>query len=237
MSYKEKLNKKTKRKKNHKNLSIVQGTLLVVVFLISGCKREEISWNTKDAKSNSSENQQAETDWQNVTDYDGENDHGGENDHDDENDQKDTQVEQIDRADLCYVYVCGEVNEPGVYTLLEGSRAFEAIEMAGGLSELAATDYINQAELIKDGMKLEIPTKEEADVLEETIKSEQGGLVNINTASKDALMSIPGIGEGRAQAILDYREKSGEFLSLDDLLKVDGIKQGIYDKMKDHITL
>ena len=231
MSYKEKLNKKTKRKKNHKNLSIVQGTLLVVVFLISGCKREEISWNTKDAKSNSSENQQAETDWQNVTDYD------GENDHDDENDQKDTRVEQIDRADLCYVYVCGEVNEPGVYTLLEGSRAFEAIEMAGGLSELAATDYINQAELIKDGMKLEIPTKEEADVLEETIKSEQGGLVNINTASKDALMSIPGIGEGRAQAILDYREKSGGFLSLDDLLKVDGIKQGIYDKMKDHITL
>lgn len=132
----------------------------------------------------------------------------------------------------CYVYICGQVNKPGVYALREDDRVFMAIELAGGLTQDAAVNFINQAEVITDGMKIEIPTVEEADLLEKGKSQKEAGLVNINLASKEELMTLPGIGEGRATAIIKYRDSCGGFKTPEDLLKVDGIKQGIYEKMK-----
>jgi len=137
----------------------------------------------------------------------------------------------------CYVYICGQVNRPGVYALREGDRVFVAIELAGGLTQDAAVDFMNQAEVITDGMKIEIPTVEEADLLEKEIFQKEAGLVNINLATKEELMTLPGIGEGRATAIIEYRDSCGGFKTPEDLLKVDGIKQGIYEKMKALVTI
>ena len=133
---------------------------------------------------------------------------------------------------VCYVYVCGEVKKPGVYKFPEESRVFEAIEAAGGYTSIAAENYINQAEMIVDGMKLAVPSKEALSVLEEKNNQENSNLVDINKAEKEKLMTLPGIGEGRAEAIMKYREENGAFQSPEDLLKVDGIKQGIFDKLK-----
>lgn len=137
----------------------------------------------------------------------------------------------------CYVYICGQVNRPGVYALREGDRVFVAIELAGGLTQDAAVDFMNQAEVITDGMKIEIPTVEEANLLEKEIFQKEAGLVNINLATKEELMTLPGIGEGRATAIIEYRDSCGGFKTPEDLLKVDGIKQGIYEKMKALVTI
>ena len=81
-------------------------------------------------------------------------------------------------------------------------------------------------------MKLAVPSKEELSVLEEKNNQENSNLVDINKAEKEKLMTLPGIGEGRAEAIMKYREENGAFQSPEDLLKVDGIKQGIFDKLK-----
>ena len=137
----------------------------------------------------------------------------------------------------CYVYICGQVNRPGVYALKEDDRVFVAIELAGGLTQDAAVNFINQAEVISDGMKIEIPTVEEAALLEKGISQKEAGLVNINLASKEELMTLPGIGERRATAIVEYRDSCGGFKTPEDLLKVDGIKQGIYEKMKALVTV
>ncbi|MEG1742210.1 MAG: helix-hairpin-helix domain-containing protein, partial [Acetivibrio sp.] len=77
-------------------------------------------------------------------------------------------------------------------------------------------------------------SKETADVLE---PSESDGKVNINTASKAELMTLTGIGEAKAEAILSYREKNGTYGSLEDLMKIEGIKSGVYNKIKDYIKL
>ncbi len=156
-------------------------------------------------------------------------------------------VEKSEEELLLYIYVCGEVSVPGVYTLPEGSRVCDLFEAAGGFTEEAATDYWNQARLLVDGEMIYVPTKEEANeriqggeaVLE---KSTQGdnhldGKVNINTASKTILMEIPGIGEKKADAIIEYREANGSFSSIEDVKKVEGIKDGVYEKMKEYIVI
>lgn len=136
-----------------------------------------------------------------------------------------------------YVYVCGAVAVEGVYELPEGSRAFEAIAKAGGFREDAATSYINQAEILKDEMQLYIPTTEEVmqDIAEK--KSEEDGKVNLNTASREELMSLPGVGESKADSILKYREENGGFQTIEDIMQISGIKEGLFNKIKDYVTV
>lgn len=143
-----------------------------------------------------------------------------------------------------YVYVCGQVKTPGVYSLPEGSRVYDAFTAAGGLTEVAAKDYWNQARLLVDGEMIYIPTLEEAkerqagDMSTEPLNLEaDDGKVNINTASKEELMTIPGIGEAKAASIVAYREKNGPFASLEELMQVEGIKDGVFSKMKDYIKI
>lgn len=148
-----------------------------------------------------------------------------------------------------YIYVCGAVELPGVYSLRQGSRLYEAIELAGGLTGDADENCLNMARQITDGEQVVILTQEEATLLKETGKypvlesgqqetsGSSSGLVNINTATIAELTTVSGIGEGRAQAIIDYREQNGSFGSIEDIKKVDGIKDGLFSKIKDKITV
>lgn len=136
-------------------------------------------------------------------------------------------------AEIC-VYVCGAVNAPGVYTLPAGSRVYEAVRMAGGLSDEADERAVNQAELLTDGRQVTIPTKAEV------LKGEEGaagGPVNINTAGVSELMRLSGVGESRAKDIIAYRKEHGAFSVPEDIMKVPGIKEAVFEKIKDDITV
>ena len=240
--------------------------------------------------------------------------------------QKEQQTDR-EKLQICYVHVCGAVNQPGVYELTADSRLFEAIQMAGGLTEEAADQTLNQAEVIEDGSKIYVPTKEEvkagmdnggtlvqnednaekagstsdgkidintaaknglfeaiqmagglteeaadqtlnqAEVIEDGSKiyvptkeevkagmdnggtlvqnednaekagSTSDGKIDINTAAKNELMTLSGIGEAKADAIVRYREEHGAFQKIEDLMEVEGIKEGVFQKVKDQIKI
>lgn len=160
-----------------------------------------------------------------------------------EEESEGTEYDEIEETDIIYIHVCGQVVNPGVYELDGESRVYEAIHMAGGMTETAARDYVNQAESLRDGQKIYIPSEkevEQGEVQRKSISSytdEGEKKVNINTADKEELMSLSGIGEKRAEAILIYRQVKGAFVNAEELMQVDGINQGIYDKIKDQITV
>lgn len=144
---------------------------------------------------------------------------------------------------ICYVYICGAVMQPGVYAMPEGSRIFEVIREAGGLTEEADDTFVNQAELVTDGMMIRIYTTEEAKSLEAgTVSTTAGGTQNdgridINMASAAELMALPGIGSAKAEAIVTYREENGAFSCIEDLMNIPGIKEGIFRQLKEHIKV
>lgn len=151
-------------------------------------------------------------------------------------------LENMPENVMCYVYICGAVRQPGVYMLPEGSRIYEVIQEAGGLSEDADVTLVNQAEAVTDGMMIRIYTIEEAETLlktNEVSESGQGkdGKIDINTATAAEIMTLPGIGSSKANAIIAYRETYGAFSCIEDLMKVPGIKDGIFQQMKEHIKV
>lgn len=147
--------------------------------------------------------------------------------------------EELTQADTIFVYVCGAVCNPGVYELPADSRAYEAVEQAGGMSGEAAGTVVNLAEILTDGQKLQIPFQGEVSDAQISDNEEivTDSRVNINTASLEELMTLKGIGQTRAEQILEYREKQGSFVSPEAIMNVDGIKQGTYDKIKDNIKV
>ncbi|MBE5971258.1 MAG: hypothetical protein E7246_01865 [Lachnoclostridium sp.] len=138
---------------------------------------------------------------------------------------------------MIYVHICGEVNKPGVYELPEGSRIFEAVEAAGGFTEEAAEASLNLAQVISDEAQIVILTMEEAEEKARMEREQAAGIVNINTASKEQLMTLTGIGESRAEDIIRYRSESGGFQSIEEIMNVPGIKESAYLKIKDSITV
>lgn len=154
-----------------------------------------------------------------------------------------TAAEATEAEDLIYVYICGQVKKPGVYQVHADDRVFVAIELAGGLTEEADVSGVNQAQKLSDGQMIYVPAEGESvsslengtsQIAQEALNA---GLVNINTADLEGLMSLPGIGEGKAQSILQYRQEHGSFQSIDEIMNVNGIKEGIYKKFKDKITV
>ncbi len=135
----------------------------------------------------------------------------------------------------CFVQVSGAVNSPGVYELSGEPRIFHAILMAGGLREDADVSNLNQAEKISDGQKIVIKTRDEAAM--EAAVSADDGKVNINTADARTLMTLPGIGESKANSIIKYRESKGSFNSIEDIKNISGIKDGVYNKIADSIKV
>ena len=147
---------------------------------------------------------------------------------------REQQTEQMsEETDTIFVYVCGAVVCEGVYELPQGARAYEAVEMAGGFREDAATSAINQAKVLQDATQLYVPTKEEAQFHE----GQEAGKVNINLASKEELMTLPGVGQAKAESIIQYREEQGDFATIEDLMQISGIKEGLFEKIKDLITI
>lgn len=149
-----------------------------------------------------------------------------------------------DEEDINYIYVhiCGAVKNPDVYQVKESTRLIEVIQKAGGLTKEAAGDYMNQAAIVMDGEQVYIPTKEEAQELNIptplTNSEDTGdGKINLNTASKSELMTLTGIGEAKANSIIDFREKNGDFKKIEDIKKISGIKDSIYNKIYEYITV
>lgn len=135
-----------------------------------------------------------------------------------------------------YVYVCGYVKEPGVYKLDEGARVCDALESAGGTLEDARAEALDQAVMVTDGQTIYVPGIGESQN-EETDSMEDDGRININQASAEQLMTLPGIGESKANVILQYRDEHGAFQTVEDLMKIPGIKQGVFDKIKNRIKV
>ena len=144
---------------------------------------------------------------------------------------------------VCVVHICGAVQNPGVYTLESGKRIYQAIEAAGGFTGDAGEDYLNQADPISDGMKIYVPTLEEIEdtkwqeIADQTVSDEGKGLVNINTADEELLCTLSGVGSSRAKSIIEYREKHGAYQKIEDIMNVEGIKDGLFQKIKDSITV
>lgn len=145
--------------------------------------------------------------------------------------------------EFCVVFVCGAVGKEGVYSVPSSGRIADAIEAAGGFSSEADTTYLNLAGHVSDGIRIYVPTKEEAAALPspsaglfQTGESGLSAKVNINKASVEDLMRLPGIGETKAKKILEYRKKVGLFLLPEDITKVSGIGDAIFQNIKDRIT-
>lgn len=135
------------------------------------------------------------------------------------------------------VYVTGAVLHPGVYEVGGNMRVSDAIEAAGGLKNNAAADYLNLAAQLSDGEKITVPTKKEAKALDKDDDSDESHLVNINTAAKEELMTLPGIGESKADAIIAYRQENGGYRNIEELMQISGIKEGVYSKISEYITV
>lgn len=133
-----------------------------------------------------------------------------------------------------YVYVCGHVNAPGVYRLSADARVCDALELAGGVTEDGKPEALNQAECMTDGQTLYVPGADEE--VEQDAAQETDNLIDINRADKAALMTLPGIGESKADIIIQYREEHGAFSSIEELMEIPGIKEGVFNKIKNNIT-
>lgn len=165
--------------------------------------------------------------------------------------------EQSQPAVEVKVYVCGAVRNPDVYSLDPNMRVADAVDAAGGFTESAGSSYLNLAAKISDGQKIYIPTVSE---IEEALTEDgvtaavvnitdtpgvayqdshggDDGLVDINSADRDTLMTLPGIGQSKADKIIAYREANGGFSTIEDIMLVAGIKEGLYNKVKDKICV
>lgn len=159
----------------------------------------------------------------------------------------DTGSPEDEKPQLLYVYVCGAIVNPGVYDLPEGSRVYELIRAAGGLLEDADDRTLNQAEKLIDGMQITVYTKEEAADMpdpssgispsDKSISEAGSQKVNLNTADADRLTTLSGIGEARAKAIIAYREQNGGFQCIEDIMKIEGIKEKLFEKIKEQIEV
>ena len=127
------------------------------------------------------------------------------------------------------------MKHPGVYTVEHGARVYEAVEAAGGMTEEAAGERVNLAALLSDGQQVYIPNSTETAGQSETGTAAADGLIDINSADAAQLQTLPGIGAARAEAIIAYREANGAFQSPEDIMKVSGIKEAAYNKIKDKI--
>ncbi|MEF3245536.1 MAG: ComEA family DNA-binding protein [Caldisericaceae bacterium] len=140
------------------------------------------------------------------------------------------------------VYVAGEVKKPDVYELEEGSIVKDAILLAGGATENANLLAINLAKRVNDEDQIIVPTKSldindlTSEIAIASSTKSATGKININTASKTELMELPGIGETKAQAIIDFRTKNGPFKNPHDIVNVSGIGEKTYENIKDLIT-
>lgn len=154
--------------------------------------------------------------------------------------------EQAEEPTTVFVHVTGCVKNPGLYELAEGARVKEAIDAAGGFGDTAATDSINLARVLTDGEQIVVTDKAaqtnaqpsgDAAASASSTSSAAPGKISINTATKEELMELDGVGEVTAEKIIAYREENGGFQKIEDLMNVSGIGEKRFDAVKDSIVL
>ncbi len=141
-----------------------------------------------------------------------------------------------------FVQICGAVRTPGVYKVSSTLRVFQAIEAAGGVTEQADINSVNLARPVTDEMYIYIPAAGE---VQENRRPEDGtetfstagNKININTATREELMTLKGIGEAKADAIIMYREETGGFTEISQIMNISGIKEAAFNKIKDSISV
>lgn len=163
------------------------------------------------------------------------------------------------KEEMIIIHITGAVKNQGIVEVKENARIDDVINAAGGLTEDADIENVNLAYAVEDGQKIYIPSKKEKEeietkegekeenvvienagekvLVEEEGKGEEGGKVNINTASIESLTKLPGIGSSTAQKIVSYRNEHGKFKSIEDIKNVSGIGEAKYNSIKDFIKL
>lgn len=176
-----------------------------------------------------------------------------------DNKEEITEIKEEIIDEIIMVDVKGYVKNPGVYSLKLGSRVIDAINMAGGITKKGSTDFINLSKILSNESVINIPSKyskplenecncsevvitecKDSPIIESidetSEKSTKSELININTASKEELMTVGGIGESKATSIIAYRE-STKFNSIEEIKNVSGIGEALFSKIKDYITI
>ena len=167
-----------------------------------------------------------------------------------ENETQEQDIENVVEIEKNYIkiHIAGEVKNTGILELEEGARISDAIEKAGGTTEMANLDKVNLAYCLEDGQKLYIPNKNQKDIeyitiengeniIEETKTSSTGKKINLNKADEDNLQEIPGVGPSMAKKIILYRNENGNFKSIEELKNVSGIGDKKFDSMKEYICV
>lgn len=162
----------------------------------------------------------------------------------DEDNNIDSNTEESTNDSIKKVYISGEINKPGVYQIKDGDRLEDLINEAGGLTDKASDKTLNLAQRLDDQMKIYIPNIDEENSLENIDPNQSASqspsktieLININTASKEELMTLPNIGDKRADAIIEYRN-ANKFEKIEDIKNVTGIGDKFYEALKDLITI
>lgn len=135
---------------------------------------------------------------------------------------------------MIVVYVTGEVLHPDIYEVPEHSRLYEVIEVAGGFLPEASKESLNLARFVFDGEQIYVSNEQLAPNVNGL---DTNSRVSINQGTIDELMTLTGIGETKAKAIIDYRKTNGPFQKIEDIMKVNGIKEAMYNKIKNGIVI
>lgn len=157
--------------------------------------------------------------------------------------------------EIVIVHIAGQVKQPGIVRIKEGSRIADIIEKAGGLTEDADITNVNLAYIIEDGQKITIPSKSTTfigteckeyitvqngdSIIDEeyNLKKGENAMININKATLEELQTLQGIGEATAQKIIDYRKQNGEFKQIEDIKNVPGIGDAKFENIKNNICV
>ena len=176
--------------------------------------------------------------------------------------QQAVQIEEAAAEAKITVYVSGAVAKPGLHEIVPGSRAVDAIEAAGGMTEEANKDRVNLAKICKDGMQVNVPRlsakelrklkqaqnvyiADDANAVDNAVQpanyapvvqQDNGGKVRLNSATIEELEELPGVGEVTAQRIVEYRNLHG-FNKIEDIMNVKGIGQAKFNKMRPYLDL
>ena len=151
-----------------------------------------------------------------------------------------------------FVYVSGCVQHPGVYEVALETRMFQVIELAGGITEEGCDTWLNLAQPLQDGQRIYVPSQNEAtqEAWQNQLEQNAAAIgnsgasaaaghakVNINTATKEQLMTLPGVGAAKAEDIIVYRKNNGGYSKIEDIMNISGIKEAAFNKLKDRICV
>lgn len=215
----------------------------MLVFLLCGCNHRDTEYKLSDSTGGST----AETVFGNQKEVDEEQTVSEKSAGETTGIPEKCEAQEAAPEETVQVYICGAVASPGVYTLPGGSRVVQAVEAAGGFLTDAEEKILNLARKIEDGEQITVWTREEAENMESTETPQQNtggteqasgsGKVNLNTAGKEELMTLSGIGESRADAIIAYREANGPFGSVEEIMNIEGIKEKMFEKIRGSIEV